>query len=268
MKMFDKNYIDKELKRIDKNLNQRIDLYLIGGAAMSFTGLKDATKDIDVVVTGQEGFKALLDALKKSGYRDIIIKTRPYREMETKAVLENSEGFRWDIFVDRICRGLQLSEGMIRRSTEFLKLNKMLINLICPEDIFVFKSITSRERDREDMHNLFIHGLDFDIIKEEIIRQSGRSMDKAWIAFFFLGLEEFREKYGVLIPNYGEFYEVACEDALEGIILEIINEKGCGMEEIFEKINYPEELIDNQIEKMIRKRLIKRDSNNKLTKCL
>jgi len=40
MKMFDKNYINNELKRIDKDLNQKIILYLTGGAAMSFMGLK------------------------------------------------------------------------------------------------------------------------------------------------------------------------------------------------------------------------------------
>lgn len=44
-----------------------------------------------------------------------------------------------------------------------------------PEDIFVFKSVTSRDRDREDMYTLFTRGLDFDIIRDEILCKTSRT---------------------------------------------------------------------------------------------
>ena len=50
MKMFDSNYIEKELKKINKNLSKQISIYILGGGAMSFFDLKTATKDIDVIL--------------------------------------------------------------------------------------------------------------------------------------------------------------------------------------------------------------------------
>jgi hypothetical protein len=41
--------------------------------------------------------------------------------------------------------------------------------MISPEDIFVFKSITTRKRDKEDMYTLFSKILDFDNNKKGVL---------------------------------------------------------------------------------------------------
>jgi len=43
LKGFDRNYIEQELKKINKNLKKPISVYIIGGGAMSFYDLKVAT---------------------------------------------------------------------------------------------------------------------------------------------------------------------------------------------------------------------------------
>ena len=132
--------------------------------------------------------------------------------MNTSAVLENPDGLRWDIFVNVICNGLILSEGMIKRAKKWLNYDKVEVYAISPEDTFVFKSVTSRERDRDDMNTLFIHGLDFDNIKAEMIWQAKNSTDRAWLAFFYIGLEKLKDKYDLKIPYLNEFYKIACRE--------------------------------------------------------
>ena len=179
MKTFDRKYIEKELSSIDKHLTDTITVYILGGGAMSFIDLKVATKDIDVVVRTEEESKQLLNALCKSGYKNIEHIEPIYQRMKTRAIVENTDGFRWDIFVNTVCDGLTLSKTMMSRSNLFKKLPHMTIYLVSPEDIFIFKAVTSRPRDREDMFTLFTHGLNIDAVQHEIQVQSQMDQQKA-----------------------------------------------------------------------------------------
>lgn len=49
-KRFDSAYIRSELERIGQQLDAPLTVFLIGGGAMAFRGLKDTTKDIDLIV--------------------------------------------------------------------------------------------------------------------------------------------------------------------------------------------------------------------------
>lgn len=48
---FGKEYVEKEFLRIGLALKTKIRVFLIGGCAMIFRGLKPATKDVDIVFT-------------------------------------------------------------------------------------------------------------------------------------------------------------------------------------------------------------------------
>ncbi len=56
---FDKNYLKQEFDKLDSTAKKGIALYLIGGGAMAFYGLKAATKDIDIILTNQEDLNTL-----------------------------------------------------------------------------------------------------------------------------------------------------------------------------------------------------------------
>ena len=145
--------------------------------------------------------------------------------MKTRAVIENEEGFRWDIFVNIVCGGLTLSKEMRSRAQLFKKLNHITIHLVSPEDIFIFKAVTSRPRDREDMFALFSHGLDIKIIKEEIRRQARLDTNKAWLSYFFFGLDELTEEYKVIFPEYDWFLKTAEHEMMQRLIIEFIKKK-------------------------------------------
>ena len=223
--MFDGNYIEKELKNINKHLTQQINIYVFGGGAMSFHDLKTATKDIDVLLTTDAEASALIKTLYKSGYNKIETKDPTYMKMKTREIIENTDGFRWDIFVNKICGGLTFSEDMQKRSKSFKEFNNIKTYLVSPEDIFILKSVTSRPRDREDMFTLFSHGLNVKIIKKEIQKQAKLDGNKAWLSYFFIGLDELVDEYNVIFPDYNEFLRLAEDEMLEKLILEFIQKK-------------------------------------------
>jgi hypothetical protein len=54
---FDRDYLKQEFDKLDSTAKKGIVLYLIGGGAMAFYGLKVATKDIDIILTTSMGHR-------------------------------------------------------------------------------------------------------------------------------------------------------------------------------------------------------------------
>jgi len=231
-KLFDREYLETEFNKLNKSLQEHVTLYLIGGGSMSFQRYKAATKDIDVVVRSNGELYNIETALRSIDY--IVPAVRgPYKQMGASAILENVDGFRWDIFVNVICGGLQLSEGMIERSRELFREENISVYMISPEDIFVFKSITTRERDREDMYSLFSKGLDFDIIEKEFIWQNENKVNEyEWMAFFFDGIEEFFDTYHISHPITKSLHDIAEKGMFTGIIKNRLRSKPMKMDEL------------------------------------
>jgi hypothetical protein len=251
--MFDREYLKKEMEKLDGLMKERLDFYLIGGGSMSFQNLKDATKDIDVVVRSEHDLKLLRDALVRTGYSVPAVRG-PYRQMQASLIMENRDGFRWDIFVMVICGGLRLSDAMIRRAVELFRFDRVSVHMISLEDIFIFKSVTSRERDREDMYQLFLQGLDFTVIRDEIIWQNELNRNAAWLAFFFNGVEEVVERYSIVIPFYDEFHELAYNDMVSQMILDRLEKGNVDVEELVRELGVDD--IEVHLDKLVDKKLI------------
>ncbi|MRG77078.1 MAG: hypothetical protein C5S33_04860 [ANME-2 cluster archaeon] len=256
--MFDRKYLKNEIDKLDGVLTEHIKLYLIGGGSMSFQNLKDATKDIDVVVRSENDMNLLKSALAQMGYSVPAIRG-PYKQMQASAIMENKDGFRWDIFVNVVCGGLKLSDAMADRATNLFSMDRVSINMISLEDIFIFKSITSRERDREDMYLLFLQGLDFNQIRDEITWQNDNNMSAAWVAFFFNGLEEVVERYSIVIPFFDEFHDTAYSDMLSQMILDRLESGSATVEDL--NRNFGVDDIEKHVESMIQKKLVTKNSD-------
>lgn len=256
--MFDPEYLKIEMEKLNELISDHVNLYLIGGGSMSFQNLKEATKDIDVVVRSKNDMDLIKLTLIRMGYLVPAIRG-PYKQMQASLIMENQDSFRWDIFVDIVCGGLKLSDAMIDRSVNMFSMDKVSIYMISLEDIFIFKSITSRERDREDMYLLFLQGLDFNIIRNEIIWQNEQNMNVAWLAYFFNGLEEVVEHYSIVIPFFEEFHDMAYSDMLSQMILNCL-EKGSATIEVLSHYLCVDD-IEVHIESLIHKKLIVKESD-------
>ena len=173
---FNKRYIETELEKLNAALPRRTRIFIAGGAAMAFYGLKEATKDIDVVVEKRAQLRALVSALRAMGYKRCKGSVGgTYTKMRANAILENTDGFRWDIFERVIARKLSLSRGMISRSRILYDKTRLHLRSLSKEDIFLLKSVTERDLDLEDMRIVAESGIHWNHVKIECQAQASRT---------------------------------------------------------------------------------------------
>ncbi len=210
-----------EMRLVDSKLSEPIDVYLIGGCTMSYARLKASTKDIDLVLRDDATFAKLESALTRSDYLPITGLRREYEQLGAARYFEKPTAPQWDVYVRTVCRRLQLSPGMISRATrEEPDLSKLRIQRLAPSDIFIFKSITERAADKDDMDVIFASGLEWDAVLDEMRWQSQNS-DVAWAVAFFQSLEEFANQ-GSAVPILRDLEKLADQEAGEKRVLELV----------------------------------------------
>jgi hypothetical protein len=173
------DYIKNELVQIDKRLKKSIDIYLIGGCAMSYYGIKDATKDIDVLFKNNYDCADFFNAITKLGYETAEQYFPPLLQMEATFFVYKGNEIWVDLFVKNVMNRFELSDSIRRRAAETnLSTKKLKVYCLDPNDIFLFKSITPRERDENDLILLLTKTtIDFKTIHKEIAKQSTKYKD-------------------------------------------------------------------------------------------
>lgn len=193
---FDRKYIEEELGRVGKRLEKGVEVYLIGGGAMAFRGMKEVTKDIDVVLTSSQDFRLLSKALAKSGYSEVKELKAEYEELGAQRILENEEGCRFDIFNQQVVNELIFSDSMRERGKSLGLEGRLQVEMASAEDIFLFKSVAGRTTDIEDMNTLVQSGLDFETIQEEIGVQADLLGQELFVTHVAEALNKLEERYG------------------------------------------------------------------------
>lgn len=168
------SYIKNELIQIDKLLKKKITVYLIGGSAMSFYGIKDSTKDIDALFENQYDCADFFNAITKLGYETSEQYFPPVVQMEATFFVYKDDEIWIDLFVKNVMNKFELTQSIKNRSIKTdLPTTKLNVNCLDKNDIFLFKSITPRERDEDDLILLLSKSeIDFKIIHKEIDNQS------------------------------------------------------------------------------------------------
>ena len=65
----DFNQIEELFKEADQQLNTTIGIYIIGGAVLLYQGLKNVTKDIDMILPNKESYDDIHKALSSLGFK-------------------------------------------------------------------------------------------------------------------------------------------------------------------------------------------------------
>lgn len=228
-KEFEKLQLFNVLKRLSGKLEKEIQGYLIGGLAMIFYGTKLATKDVDVVFDSYENTQVFVKAMKNIGFFEVKNLTGEYLNLEAHQVLESDDGCRFDIFMNKVCDCLVLTEGMKRRAKGVLSSGNLKLFAIAPEDIFLFKSVTNRPDDLADMAIIAGYGLDWKIIEEELKTQPNYWR---WLPHYFRSLEELEEEYNIIAPSKKKL-EKEAEIAMGiGVILDRLEEHPLSLDEV------------------------------------
>ena len=266
---FDKDYLKQEFDKLDSIVKRSIALYLIGGGAMAFYGLKVATKDIDIILTNREDLNSLQTALGAIGYKEPnpIVITRPYNEMQTSAILENKDGFRWDLFLIKVCGKLTLSAEMQIRANPLYQGNKLKILIASKEDLFLFKAITTRDMDLDDTRILAQSGINWETIAQECKSQS-QETGVCWEDALSQNLQDLKAKYGIVAPIEKALRKTAERKIIEATLLGQIEKRNNTVSGIAKAIGESPNFVRVELNKLAGRGIVKVDKSSKPHKFL
>ena len=248
---FDATYIEAELQELGAVLNTDVTAFLIGGGAMAFRGLKDTTKDIDLVVTTEVEFDRLLAALDERGYEEVSELGETYQQLGARLCVENTDGCRIDVFNRQVANKLIFSDGMQQRSEEYLESNELTVELTALEDIFLFKTVAKRPDDIDDMNTLVQTNLDFDAVKSEVAEQIELLSGKRFTTHIRESLDELYEQYEIQTPleDVIDEYYTQYMDELE-VRLVLSEEEPMSVEAIAEQRGLEQSHVVEQLEQL------------------
>ena len=193
--------VNELFEQLGQVLEQRVEALLIGGAVMLELGLKDSTKDIDVVCRIEEDKERLLAAAKALGFEIVGPEKRHERLGVNRLAVKG--GRNLDIFAGRISYDFCLSEAMWQRAIKYRSFGMLVIRDVALEDIFVMKLIANRPGDAKDCAALFSAVLDYDSVYREIeaqYRKTGEVEQKIWITYIEEGIGRLEEVHNLEIP--------------------------------------------------------------------
>ncbi len=147
------NQLESLLRELGGQLSTHVEAYVIGGFAMMKNGLKASTKDVDIVFQTEKDARYFIEAALGHGFSPDTELPEAYAELDAITVLRDSHERRFDVFVKRVLKGLVLTQKMWQRAKK-TKYGNLSVSVAAMEDIFLFKSITSRPADLEDMRTI------------------------------------------------------------------------------------------------------------------
>lgn len=174
--------IEKLFLELNSILSKKVRVYVIGGAALLRRGMKDATKDIDLVIATKHEFLEIQNALIKMKFIPQI-PGKEYSHMNLSQIFLR-EDFRIDLFEKSVCGKFCLSEKMMQRAEKVVEQSAVVVSLCSSEDIFLFKTMTEREGDIDDCVAIATRDImKWSIILEELQHQIKQSKQDVWITW-------------------------------------------------------------------------------------
>jgi predicted nucleotidyltransferase len=167
---FESTAIRRQFSELANLINDDLTVYLIGGGALTLEELKNATKDIDLIVRRESELKQLWSVLTSAGYEPQEDLAEEYDELEAAFILEKDRR-RFDVFHEQVAGVIYLSDSMRSRSRHLFDEDGLSVRMVSLDDIFLFKAVANREDDVEDMVRIAQGGIDDDVIVEEIMTQ-------------------------------------------------------------------------------------------------
>jgi len=192
-----KEDILKLLERIGRALSRPVKVYILGGAALTLRGIKESTLDVDIIVEDQNSYEILVKALRSLGFIG-------EGELRFRNPLTNE---RIDIDVGKFIRLPLYAE--LKRDAQLLGVfGNLTALLLSNESIILFKSVTERERDIDDIANIIRKGsIDWSRLIEAAVSVTKSELEKkgskgiVLIYEVLVTLERVNEKYPSLVPQ-------------------------------------------------------------------
>ncbi len=247
------------LEQLGEALETEVDAYLLGGGNLILRGLKDSTKDLDIVVEDREDFMALGETLRGMGYEERRDLEEAYEKLDPAVIFEREGSPRYDIFVETVAGALQLTEEMRGRVDRTVEYGGLRLHLLSLTDIFLFKSITEREGDFEDIALITRQaGIDWGQLFEEVKRQD--DVTGQYFSFAVLDtLDILKQRENIEPPIHSQLVSYCLEKAL---LVSLQEPKT--IRDLRAELDFPDHRIYNKLRKLEDEGAIAVDRTGKL----
>ena len=88
---FGESAISRQFSELADLINDELTVYLIGGGALTFEDLKNATKDVDLIVREESELRQLWSVLCSAGYEPQEDLAEEYDELEAAFILKKTD---------------------------------------------------------------------------------------------------------------------------------------------------------------------------------
>jgi len=263
-RFFSEGDLLKALTDVGNHLTENVRVYLIGGCAMTFIGRKAATKDIDVVLTSPRQVELFLQAAELVGFKRVEDASREYESLGAWNILENEDGMRFDMFDRQACKCLTIDAGMESRARLYRRLGLLEVYLMAPEDIFLFKGITERESDLDDLRVLVEYGVDWQTVEGECLSQGDNGV---WTYRLYSKLLELRRDYGIESPILRRLRDHSDLELIKRLFTEVIGKRKMSFNEIAQAIlnrtRYSSSWTRSQLRMLVSKDAVRIEKTNR-----
>lgn len=260
----------KLFEEMGANLSKFAKAYLIGGENMRIKGLKSRTKDIDMVVETQENFESIVEALTKLGYTPRTNDEFPVEDLRIypSIVMVHQNRSQIDLYTKKILRTLSLSQTMISRA-DLADFGQLRLGVLRNEDVFLLKSVTSREGDIQDMASLSrmsyagegqFRQKDFnwDTVWDEILLQEDENKIQSYSDVILENIDWLIEQTGITPPFHNRLQRFV----LDQKIVKLVREGKIPIKDVvnlLESETNPESAIRNRIESLVKNNNLKKE---------
>ena len=213
-KAFDRAALEETLKRIGAALSSPVLVFMLGGGAMCFRNQKVATKDLDLVFEEEIACRHFSGALKTLGFKRRRLLEKEYDEMKADGIWEDEGGFRFDLFVGKVCNALKLSGTMKNRSELLGHYGNLAVRMVSNGDVILFKGVTERPGDTDDIAAIIaLAPPDWKAVLREATAQGG---ERRWHCILYNKFIELKERHGVDTPISDDIRRLCERDVLQG----------------------------------------------------
>jgi hypothetical protein len=190
----------KLLLTIAQKLAKPLTVYAIGGTAMMFHGIKDATLDIDLVFETAEDREAFKKVITAIGYKHMNA-IQVYGGKKDPPQMFTLGNERFDLFVNDVI-DFTFSKAMQKRAQTTHQFgDNLLLKIADPHDLILMKCATDRLKDKDDGRKIIeSKPIQWNILIEEAKNQVTLGRDRA---LFDLGdfLEHLKREMNVPVPQ-------------------------------------------------------------------
>ena len=190
------NRIDKQglLERLaiwDGFLKKKINLIACGGTAMTLLGIKDSTKDIDLLVPESTQYDYLLNILKQLGYKSV-----------TGNGWAREGDFVFDLFKGKSIHTTELLESPLKKDRHIFvaELNHIYFGALNYYDLIISKIFRSSSIDIEDCKTLVKakkNEIEFKSLKKLYYETAAYDISEYKVIEYFKSFIEILKKVGI-----------------------------------------------------------------------